>query len=168
MMGKLQVKQNNIMRILLQKRKGDHVSIPQLLQQTGMTSVNRMTVESILMEMWRMSCSELAGGMKTKNNSTIETRSRTRGDLDTGRPAPTFRFFGTKLWNSSWSGEIRKAKSKYTARREVKSSAGRYPMWYSQWSFDIIWHSSFLFFLHRFFDFIVWLIPCQFIQVHVT
>ena len=93
-----------------------------------MTSENRMTVESILMEMWRMSCGELVERMKMKNTLTIETKSRTRGDLDTGRPASTFRFFGARLWNSGLSEEIKKAKSKYSAKREVKSSAKFYPM----------------------------------------
>jgi hypothetical protein len=128
MMANIQIKQNNVMRVLAGKRKIDRVPISQLLEQARMTSVNRMTVETILMEMWRLLNGDMADEITTvRSRSTVETRSRTEGKLDVERPASNFRHFGAKLWNSA-PEEVRNAKTKLSAKRAIKMTGKLFPM----------------------------------------
>ena len=51
-MHRLQVLQNSLMRIVLGKRRTDHISVESLLQSTGYLSVNRLAAYHTLLEMF--------------------------------------------------------------------------------------------------------------------
>ena len=50
---KLQVKQNDAMRMILNKRRKDQTSREDLLRQSNMRSINQMAAENVVMELWR-------------------------------------------------------------------------------------------------------------------
>ena len=52
-LNKLQVKQNDCMRLILNKKRSDHISRESLLQGCKMKSVNQMAASAIIMELWR-------------------------------------------------------------------------------------------------------------------
>jgi hypothetical protein len=54
LMQDLQVQQNDIARVLTGSRRSDKVPVAVLLKNAGMTSVNLMLAETILMETWRL------------------------------------------------------------------------------------------------------------------
>ena len=51
--SKLQVKQNDAMRLVLNKKRKDLVSRETLLREYNTKSVNQITAEAVVMEMWR-------------------------------------------------------------------------------------------------------------------
>jgi hypothetical protein len=104
------------MRILSGHKRRDHVSKLQLLEETGMTSINRMAAATLLGEMWRV----LGGDLEewrmitaTSSTSTKTTRSRTEEKLKLGAPSTCFAYsssvaFATKLYllPCRWPGHL--------------------------------------------------------------
>jgi hypothetical protein len=78
-MAELEVKQNSIMRISTGHRRSKHISKLQLLEETGMTSINRMAAATLLREMWRVLRGDLEERRMitaTSSMSTMMTRSK--------------------------------------------------------------------------------------------
>ncbi len=104
-MEDIQVKLNTLMRIITGHRKEDRISISDLLRKTGLPSINRMTIEGILKEMWMFLF--LRGEtyvretlLTNSNKSNMTTRSKTDKLLEVGSPMNSFIYHGPKLWNS--------------------------------------------------------------------
>ena len=52
-MDDLQVFVNRVMRTILSVKLSDKISVETMMEITGIPSVNRLTIESILIEMWK-------------------------------------------------------------------------------------------------------------------
>ena len=50
----LQLIQNEMLRIIQGKRRRDHVRIADMLESTGMLSINQLAANSVLLESWRV------------------------------------------------------------------------------------------------------------------
>jgi hypothetical protein len=130
-MQDLQVRQNDIARVLTGSRRSDKVPVAVLLKNAGMTSVNLMVAETILMETWRLLNGDSADKTKmTSYNSVcpMTTRARMGGKLELGEPLNSFMYHGARLWNSA-PQEVKVAKTKFAAKKAVKKSVEKFPLW---------------------------------------
>ena len=79
----LQKVQNNTMRTLMKKKLSDIISISELLESCGWHSVNRLTIQNILMDAWKMITFDLSHDIVsdiTKDYSR-NTRAAEKGDF---------------------------------------------------------------------------------------
>jgi hypothetical protein len=130
LMQDLQVRQNDIARVLTGSRRSDKVPVAVLLKNAGMTSVNLMVAETILMETWRLLNGDSADKTKmTSYNSVcpMTTRARMGGKLELGEPLNSFMYHGARLWNSA-PQEVKVAKTKFAAKKAVKKSVEKFPL----------------------------------------
>ena len=131
-MACLQKKINNVMRIITGNRLEDKVSIADLSAKSGIMTVNRMAVSSILREMWTVinlqPDSELREQLLDKRSSTtISTRSLAAGMLELTKPVQSFACRGAKLWNRA-PNTIKNAKTKHVAKKEIKCFLKKVPL----------------------------------------
>ena len=118
---KLQVVVNDVARVLVRKRRKDHVHVEDLLKKSGLQSVNAMVCSSSAMLAWRAAepghpLHELFASLEPRGS----TRSKEAGLLHI--PSPDTK--NLALWNMAtvWNAmpELRAAKSEGAARRVVK------------------------------------------------
>jgi hypothetical protein len=129
-MQDLQVRQNNIARVLTGSRRSDKVPVSVLLKNAGMTLVNLMVAETILMETWRLLNGDSADKTKMISYNSVcpmITQARMDGKLELGEPLNSSMYHGARLWNSA-PHEVKVAKTKFTAKKAVKKSVYKFPL----------------------------------------
>ena len=126
---KLQVVLNDVARILLKRRRRDHVRVEDLLQKSGLQSVNSIICSSAAMLAWRAADSghplhDLFASLKPRGN----TRGKEAGLLQV--PPPDTK--NLALWNMAtvWNAmpDLRAAKSEGAAKRVVKKFVRSIPI----------------------------------------
>ena len=132
MMAALQVKQNDIMRVVAGVQRADQVSVERLLERTNMQSVNRMAAGAILGETWSAINSDAGRTLREelcrrKNVSAVQTRAQGMGKLEVEKPNNSFASHATRLWNWAPIG-VRQAKTKVAAKREIRKAVVDIPM----------------------------------------
>ena len=130
MMMDLQVKQNEIARVLTGVKRTDKVAISSLLNMAGMNSINRMTVETILLHTWRVLNSNLGDKeilLSRSNVSSMVTRAKTDGKLETRMPSSSFMYYGAKLWNMA-PPAVKNAQSIYSVKKATKNFIDSLPL----------------------------------------
>ena len=88
-MQDLQVRQNDIARVLTGSRRSDKVPVAVLLKNAGMTSVNLMVAETISMETWRLLNGDSADNTKMTSYNRVcpmTTQARMGGNWSWGSP----------------------------------------------------------------------------------
>lgn len=127
-MKRLQVLQNELMRLIVGKRKKDCVSVKTLLEMTGYMSVNQMAVTHTLSEVFNVINNDMNPGLKDtwteiKSQATMKTRFQEKENLNIVRFKKSglegFQQRGPVAWNSL-PEDIRNTKSKETFKRKVK------------------------------------------------
>ena len=105
-MKELQKAQNKLMRALTGKKVSDRIKTAELLESLQMLSVNQISAQIKLTEMWKAlndSQYPLRVQQKSETEDVIGTRSMTRGDLiETGSTTNSKKSFlgsSTRLWN---------------------------------------------------------------------
>ena len=127
---------NEAMRVATRSRRRDRVPITELIQRTGIQSVNRMSAEDKLRLAWQATHhpkSPLNSAIcrPSKNKSEIILRSSTRGDLQAEArtilgqrnfPEPAIR-----IWNTA-TANIREATSSYSAKSAIRKFVSALPL----------------------------------------
>ena len=128
-MQKLQVVQNDMMRIICGYKRSDHVNMSELYKEKRMMSVNQMCVYHILLEMFNVLNNNSSEQLKEKilserEPSNYNLRSQERGDLRLPlKPKENcegFSYSGSKVWNTL-PVEIRSIKNAETFKTHVKN-----------------------------------------------
>ena len=126
---KLQVALNDVARVLVKKKRTDHVRVEDLLKKSGLESVNAMVCSSSAMLAWRAYDPDnplhgLLAALQPRGN----TRSKEAGLLQV--PPPDTKNFA--LWNMAtvWNAvpELRTAKSEGAAKRVIKKFVRSIPI----------------------------------------
>ena len=126
---KLQVVLNDVARVLVKKRRTDHVKVQDLMKKSGLQSVNAMVCASSAMLAWRAAepghpLHDLFVSLKPRGS----TRSMAAGLLQV--PSPDTK--NLALWNmaSVWNAipDLRAAKSEGMAKRIVKKFVRSLPV----------------------------------------
>ena len=119
---KLQVIVNDVARVVVRKRRSDHVRIEDLMKKAGLEAVNTMVCSNSAMLAWR--ASQPKSPLHEVFQSMLPsgcTRSKTAGKIEV--PAPNTR--NLALWNMAvtWNAipDLRIAKSEGMARKIVKN-----------------------------------------------
>lgn len=124
-MQQLQVKQNEILRIIHHKKKKDHVCMGLLRKETKTLSVNQIAAEAIIFETWKI-LNLLKGSdifdtiCKCSGVSNVITRSKTGGKLQNNITDPCFAFYSVKFWNCV-DEDIKHAKTKEIAKNAIRN-----------------------------------------------
>ena len=126
---KLQVVLNDVARVLVKKRRSDHVKVEDLMKKSGLQSANAMVCSSSAMLAWRAADSnhplhELFADLQPRGS----TRSKEAGLLHV--PPPSTK--NLALWNMAtvWNAipELRAAKSEGMAKKVVKNFVRSLPV----------------------------------------
>ena len=126
---KLQVVLNDVARVLVRKRRADHVRVEDLLKKSSLQSVNAMVCSSSAVLAWRADdpdhpLHELFADLQPRGN----TRNKEAGLLKV--PPPDTK--NLALWNmaTTWNAmpELRAAKSEGAAKRVVKKFVRSLPI----------------------------------------
>ena len=126
---KLQVVLNDVARVLVKKRRTDHVRVEDLLKKSGLQSINAMVCSSSAMLAWRAADPghPLHGLLATLKPRT-STRSKEAGLLQVPPPDTN----NLALWNIAtvWNAmpDLRAAKSEGAAKRVVKKFVRSIPI----------------------------------------
>jgi hypothetical protein len=124
------------------RKRTDHVKIPSLLYQAGLSSLNELAVRAVAMESWKANHSSDGknGGRNpigkfifpaTPTNSSIDssrtTRSKTAGIIhNLLREANTFAVHAANVWNASLA--LREAPTRHAASAVAKLLAKSAPI----------------------------------------
>ena len=126
---KLQVVINDVARVLVKKKRADHVRVEDLLKKSRLQSVNAMVFSSSAMLAWRAFDPDhplhgLLAALQPKGN----TRSKEAGLLQV--PPPDTK--NLALWNIAtvWNAvpDLRAAKSEGAAKRVLKKFVSSIPI----------------------------------------
>ena len=129
-MHALEVKVNNIRRVMTGNKLSDRVPNMVLQEQTGIPSVNQMLIQSTLLETWKIlnghseSLEELLSPIST--NGSIRTRAEERRNLRVPRShsnKTSFAIQAANIWNLS-PETIRDCTTIMSAKREIKKFTG--------------------------------------------
>jgi len=110
----LQIKQNDVMRLILRKNRKDQVSRMDLLTECEMMSVNQIAASAILMEVWRAFKNQVSSITESYQRDTSERRQKA---LRTSKNKRSFKSKSACLWNQtnseiqSVTTSVRKAKN---------------------------------------------------------
>ena len=118
--------QNKLLRILSNKKLSDRISTKTLLETQNMLSVNQLSAQIKLTEMWKAKYDE-EYPLKFKSQKTAENARETRGNsngklMELGRTKKSITsFYGDapRIWNKA-PREITKAKSLAIAKKEIR------------------------------------------------
>ena len=126
---KLQVILNDVARIVVKKRRSDHVRVEDLLKKAGLEGVNAMVCSSSAMLAWRASKPESPlHDLFMDMIPNGSTRSRAAGKIEV--PAPNTR--NLAVWNMAvtWNAipDLRVAKSEGMARKIVRKFVESLPI----------------------------------------
>ena len=133
---KLQIALNDAMRVANGSRRRDRVHIVDLVELTGMNTLNRMAAEEMLNLTWQAvhdPNSPLSSSIKKRTNLADDrvSRSASRGDLlneaRTSLGQRNFPESAVRVWNSV-ALSIRDAPSKYAAKREIARASRNLPL----------------------------------------
>ena len=126
---KLQVVLNDVARVLVRKKRTDHVRVQDLMKKSGLQSVNTMLCSSSAMLAWRSAkpghpLHDLFASLKPRGS----TRSMAAGLLQV--PPPDTK--NLALWNMAtvWNAipDLRAAKSEGAAKKIVKKFVRALPI----------------------------------------
>ena len=114
---KLQVKQNDTMRLILNKKRSDLTPREKLLQDCKMKSVNQMTATAILMEVWRA----FKFQVQAITESFVTDRSKRHGiTVRTSRNPSSFISVAAKLWNKMNEANTKEVESVTAIKRQIE------------------------------------------------
>ena len=94
---KLQTKQNDAMRLVLNKKRKDLTPREDLLKQCNLKAVNQMAAEAVIMETWRAFSYNIDS---IRNSYQRNKCSRCEGLLRTSKEPKSFISKSAKLWNN--------------------------------------------------------------------
>ena len=105
---KIQVIQNDLLRLLNGHRRSDHINMNKLRKQRRMMSINQLTVYHVGLETYNVlknnSSEQLKEKMIKRENEHYTLRSQERGDLllptKPKRNCTGFSYTGAKVWNA--------------------------------------------------------------------
>ena len=106
---KLQVLQNDMMRVVHGLRRSDHTNMAKLREEEGIMSVNQLSYYHHLVEMynviWKNSSMQLKRKIQQLTGGDHQLRNETRGDLripiKPSRGCVGFSYKGTRVWNNT-------------------------------------------------------------------
>ena len=122
----LQIQQNKMMRVILNKKFKDQTSAAELTSETGFLSINQINAQIKLTEVWKSQNipSYPIKYPKEKSKEGLITRGKAEGKLiEFGKSTVAIKSaFGdsTRLWNSC-PDPIKNAKSLYCAKKEIRA-----------------------------------------------
>jgi len=114
---KLQIKQNEAMRIILNKERKEHFSRLSLLKECNMQSVNQIAAGSVMMELWRAKKNNIAAITESYEKDRSERRENM---LRTSKDRNSFISISAKLWNKSDDSFKNMTTSELDAKKIVK------------------------------------------------
>ena len=126
---KLQVVVNDVARVVVRKRRSDHVRVEDLMKKSGLQAVNAMVCANSAMLAWRASkpCSPLHD-LFVSMIPNGATRSKAAGKIEV--PAPNTK--NLALWNmaTTWNAipDLRVAKSEGMAQKIVRKFVKSLPI----------------------------------------
>ena len=125
----LQVIQNDMLRVITGNKISDRVKVTDMLQQTGMLSINQLIGYSVLMEAWKAKMFDITPLSKLllherKDDRTL--RSNTNNDATSSTIEP-FAICGRRLWNIS-STRFKTTNLTKVAKSEAKAIAKSLPI----------------------------------------
>ena len=129
-MQALEIKVNNIRRLMTGNKLSDRVPNMVLREQTGIPSVNQMLIQSTLLETWKIlnghseSLEELLSPIST--NGSVRTRAEERGNLRVPRShsnKTSFAIQAANIWNMA-PETVRDCTTIMSAKREIKKFTG--------------------------------------------
>ena len=128
MQEKIQVCQNDMIRLLFGHKRSDRTNMQKLREQMGILSVNQLACYHILLETFNIlnknSSPQIEHKIKPKSNNYIHTRSSERKDLNViNKPKKNcigFTYISAKLWNML-PVQIRDQKSPDPFKAAIKS-----------------------------------------------
>jgi len=120
LLDQIQVKLNDVARIITGNCRRDKISTRDLQEAAGVKSVTQMSTAAILSLTWSILDDKNSdiGELLRKTKRLRPTRNEDHGLVDTILPAYCFEYFARKLWNTS--GSVRKAKSRNEAKSAIK------------------------------------------------
>ena len=106
---KLQVLQNNMMRVVHGLKRADHINMAKLREEEGLMSVNQLAYYHHLVEMynviWKNSSGQLKRKIQQVTGGEHQLRNETRGDLKVpikpSRGCVGFSYIGPIVWNNT-------------------------------------------------------------------
>ena len=122
---KLQVKQNDALRTVLNKKRKDLIPRETLFKELGTKSVNQMAAEAVVMETWRSFAFRVDAISKSYS---MEKSARRENLLRTSRNPNSFISKSASLWNSM-SDQFRTLELTASgAKTEARKAASQLPM----------------------------------------
>ena len=121
--------QNKVLRIITGHTRSEHVRISDMLESTGMMSVNQMAAFGCLMEMWKATSFDvpiIGSVFDRRRLDNRSLRSDTAGVVQTSYDEP-FAKCATKLWNLA-SERFRSTNLIVIAKKEAKILARSLPI----------------------------------------
>ena len=122
---KLQVIQNDMIRILGNNKRSDHVVMKKEREKMNMMSVNQLCVYHVALEMFNIIVNSSAEKVKEKitlqENPSYQLRNRNNGEVKvpTKPSKPYFSYSGPKLYNFL-PEEMRKTTSPQSFKSQLK------------------------------------------------
>ena len=128
-MQDLQVLQNDAMRIIMNKKRSDHVRVEDLLKEVGFLSVNRTLAHVMLMENWKarnFDVPELKDILTECTSLTRTLRSESAHLVKSTLQEP-YAIMSAKLWNLT-TAQFRKTNLINIAKNEAKKLILKLPL----------------------------------------
>ena len=121
---KIQVIQNDMIRLLGNYKRSDHMEMKSLREKMNIMSVNQMCVYHVALEMFNIVVNSSAERVKEKitlqQNPSYQLRNRNNGEVPVKPSKPYFSYSGPKLFNSL-PEEIRKTDSPKSFKVQLKN-----------------------------------------------
>ena len=122
---KLQVIQNDMIRVLYNHKRTDHIEMKKLREKVNIMSVNQLCVYHVALEMFNIIVNSSAEKVKNKlilqDNPSYQLRNRRNGEVKVPfKPSkPYFSYTGPKLFNFL-PEEMRKTTSPMSFKIQLK------------------------------------------------
>ena len=120
----LQIKMNDMLRIILNIKRKDKRSIDYMLRKCNLLSINQLTCRSILMELWKarkFNVEGIMGKFKHRDNARFKDLFKTSED------PKSFISIASKLWERS-SKRFRETNLINVAQEEAEKLAKTLPI----------------------------------------
>jgi len=122
---KLQIKQNDTLRVILNKERKEHVSRMALLEESNMQSVNQIAAGAVLMELWRAKKNNIKSIVDSFGKDKSERRENR---IRTSANKNSFISKSALLWNESGKTFQNLTTTETGAKRIVKKFVEKLPM----------------------------------------